>query len=92
MKIGTRIEYTREEVCEILLAHAYAAASPSQHRGRDHRDSRIRFFGQNRYRPGEKNQEQRCRDCGCTVLARTVREPFDQAIVVLSEPEKGESK
>jgi len=86
MKIGTRVEFNREEVRDILVRFAKQQLGWNAPKTQE---SMVRFSGENKYLD-EKPKEQCCRDCGCRVLARTTRKPFDQAVVLLSEPEKEE--
>ena len=83
MKVGTRVEFTREEVRDILVRFARQQLGQT---AKELRASRVHFSGENKYL-NTKPAENKCRDCGCMVLARTRREPFDEAIVLLTAEE-----
>ena len=83
VRTGTRVELSRAEATEVLVRFA------RQHIGDDKNPSEelsVTFSGENRYR-NEKPKEQRCRDCGCNVLARSQRLAFDRVIIVINSKE-----
>ncbi|MCP4242960.1 MAG: hypothetical protein GY772_20600 [bacterium] len=86
MKIGTRVEFSREEVSDILVRFARQQLGEA---AKGLEDPLVLFAGENKYLD-EKPKEPRCRDCGCNILARTARKPFDQAVVLLSHKEESQ--